>query len=108
MSKQRSSTAMPLTAKSTPAERSAANRTHHQELVGHTLDNAVANGHGHAVGRNATGKMVPSDAHFQGSGDSRGKPYLAQGVLNTATRDGGAPFDDNQKVAGDYGTVDTD
>jgi hypothetical protein len=101
------STAMPLDAKSTAKERSDANRQHHQELIGHTLDNAVAVGHGHAVGSGPTGKMVPNDSAFQGSAEtSRGKPYIPQGALNVTTRDGGAPFDDNQKVAGDYGTVD--
>jgi hypothetical protein len=110
------STAMPLTAKSTPAERETANRTHHQELISHTLDNAVAVGHGHAVGSGPTGKMVPNDSAFQGSAEtSRSKPYIPQGVFaqddtpqnrqSQSSRDGGAGFDDPS--AKNYGTVDT-
>jgi hypothetical protein len=99
------STAMPLTSASTQAERDAANRTHHSELIAHTLDNAVAVGHGHAVGSGSTGKMVPNDAAFQGSGKgSRGKPYIPQAVLNVTTKDGGAGFDDPSQK--DYGTAD--
>jgi hypothetical protein len=94
------STAMRLDAKSTPAQREAANRQHQSELIGHTLDGAVGAGHGHAVGTGSTGKMVPSDAHLQAG------QYIGQAALNVTTRDGGAPFDENQKVAGDYGTVD--
>jgi hypothetical protein len=40
--------------------------------------------------------MVPSDHAKQAGG------YIPQAM----GRDGGAPFDDNQKAASDYGTVD--
>jgi len=111
MAKQKSSTAMPLTAKSTPAERESANRQHHQELIGHTLDSATYGGHGHAVGSQgkAGHTMVPNDSVFQGSGEtSRGKPYIPQSVLNVTTKDGGVGFDDDQTGADDYGKAGTD
>jgi hypothetical protein len=99
---KKASTAMPLTARSTPAEREAANRQHHQELVSHTLDSATYGGHGHAVGLQgkAGHAMVPNDAALQGK-----DAYIPQAVLNVATKDGSAPFDDPS--AKDYGTTDT-
>ena len=89
------STAMPLDAKSTPAERESANRTHHEELIGHVLDNAVALGHGHAVGSGSTGKMVPSDAHLQNGA------YIPRAVLQP---DGGNRADDPSQD--DYAVAD--
>ncbi|MFZ0418414.1 MAG: hypothetical protein WAM04_09920 [Candidatus Sulfotelmatobacter sp.] len=107
---KKASSAMPLTAKSTAKERWDANRQHHGELIGHTLDAAQYGGHGHASGSGPTGKMVQSDAHMQGgaSKTSRGKPYIAQGVLPPMGRDGGGRFDDNQQAADDYGKAGTD
>jgi len=91
------------------AERESANRQHHQELIGHTLDSASYNAHGHFVGRQGAHEMVQSDAHMQGSGEaSRGKPYIPQGVLNTATKDGSVGSDDNQQATDDYGKAGTD
>lgn len=83
-------------ASSRPKAMSDEQRDHFMSLVSHTLDNALANGHGHFVGSGSTGKMVPNHAHLQGGA------YVPQAM----GRDGGAPFDDNQKAASDYGTVD--
>jgi|HubBroStandDraft_5_1064220.scaffolds.fasta_scaffold210142_2 hypothetical protein len=100
MAKAKPSTAMPLTGTSTQAERDAANRTHHSELIGHTLDSAAYGGHGHAVGSGPTGKMVPNDSVYQGKPHA----YIPQAALNVTTKDGGATFDDPS--AKDYGTAD--
>ena len=98
------STAMPLNAKSTPAEREAADRAHKTELINHTLDNAVAVGHGHAVGSGPTGKMVPSDHAKQRGG------YIGQGAFartpQSTSSDGSGSSDFNDPSTGDYGTVD--
>lgn len=94
-----------LDANSTPAERKAANDDHHRTLISHTLDAATYGGHGHAVGKGATGKMVPSDAHMQGD-----HAYIPQGVLpanrqNTSS-DGAGSAEANDPSTSDYGTVD--
>ena len=100
---RKSSTAMPLNAKSTPAERESANRQHHQEMADHLLTNTLRAGHGgHMLGKSGPGStghdLPPSDAHLQ-SGQ-----YIPQAVFNTATKDGGSGFDDPS--AKDYGTTD--
>jgi hypothetical protein len=85
-------------ASSGPRPMSDGQRDHFKSLVSHTLDNALANGHGHFVGSQGPKghTMVPSDHAKQAGG------YIPQAM----GRDGGAPFDDNQKAASDYGTVD--
>jgi len=103
---KQSSTTMALHSQSTPSEREAANRTHHQELISATLDNALAVGHGHAVGSGPTGKMVTNDAHQQGKPHA----YIPQSAFakvpqNMNSRDGGPAFDDSDAAA-NYGTVD--
>ena len=108
--KPKPSTAMTLNGASTPAERETANRTHHQEIVGHLLDSALYGGHGHAVGRQgAKGhEMVASDAHLQGD-----HAYIPQAVFSrdsvpqnrrNQTSKAGSPFDDPD--AANYGSVD--
>jgi hypothetical protein len=87
-------------ASSGPKAMSDGQRDHFKTMVSSTLDNAVALGHGHAVG--SQGKrghvMVHSDAHKQAGA------YLPQAALDVATKDGGANFDD--PPAKDYGTTD--
>jgi hypothetical protein len=84
------------TGASSPKPMSDGQREHFKGLVSSTLDNAVANGHGHFVGTGSTGKMVPNHAHLQGG------QYVPQAM----GRDGGVAADDDQKAASDYGTVD--
>lgn len=60
---------------STPRPMSSEQHDHLKSLVDHTITSAKYNAHGHAVGKGATGKMVPSHSHLQvGS-------YLPQGAL---------------------------
>jgi hypothetical protein len=63
---------------STPKERAAANRQHHDQLAAHLVSNAVDLGHGHVIGRQGERghKMVPNDAHLQAGA------YLKQGALD--------------------------
>jgi hypothetical protein len=72
---------------------------HFKSLVGHTLESAQYVGHGHVVGKGATGKMVPSHAHLQQGS------YLPQNVANTFSDSGSADADDSTAAA-DYGTID--
>jgi hypothetical protein len=90
-----------LNANSTPKERKAANDTHHQTLIEHTLDSSDYNGHGHAQGRQgkAGHTMVSSDAHKQ-SGQ-----YIPQAVFDT-TSDGAGSAEANDASTRDYGVVD--
>jgi hypothetical protein len=71
---------------STPAERAAANRAHHQQLISHTLDAAEYGGHGHAHGRQgkAGHVMVPSAASVQPHS------YIPQAVFNTSSDGAGS------------------
>jgi hypothetical protein len=50
---------------STPRPMSSEQHDHLKSLVDHTLTSAEYNAHGHAVGKGATGKMVPSHSHLQ-------------------------------------------
>jgi hypothetical protein len=49
-----------LNAKSSPAERDAANRDHHQQMASHLIDNTLRAGHGgHMLGKaGPQGKLV--------------------------------------------------
>jgi hypothetical protein len=85
---------------------SAAQHNHFKDLIGHTLDNATAVGHGHAVGSQGEKghKMVPSDANFQKG------TYLSQGTFaktpqNTSS-DGAGSANANPPGSDDYGKVD--
>ena len=92
---KKSSTTMPLHAKSTPTERESADRAHKTELINSTLDMASYNAHGFAHG--AQGRrghpMVANDA----AGAQKGG-YIPQAM----GKDGGG-FDDDQRMADDYG-----
>jgi hypothetical protein len=101
------STSRRLDNSSTVAERSSANRKHHSELIGHTLDSAAYNAHGHAVGKQgARGHtMTPSDAHMQGD-----HAYIPQSVLpanrQNQSSDGAGSASANDPSTSDYATAD--
>jgi hypothetical protein len=73
---------------------------HVKGLVGHTLDMATYNAHGHAAGRQgARGhQMPPNDAHKQGGS------FIPQAVFNTFSQNGSAQAD--PAGSDDYGVVD--
>ena len=103
------STEMPLSSRSTPAERDAANRTHHEEMAGHLLDNSIRAGHGgHYLGKAGPGStghdLPPSDAHLQ-VGQYIPKGAFAK-VPQSTSSDGSGSSDFNDPSTGDYGTVD--
>jgi hypothetical protein len=83
---------------------SAAQHKHFKDLVGHTLDNATAVGHGHFVGSQGEKghKMVPSDANFQKG------TYIPQGSgqnrQNTSS-DGAGSANANPPGSDDYAKV---
>jgi hypothetical protein len=97
-----------LNAKSTPAEREAVNRSHHQEMAGHLIDNAVRAKHGgHMLGRQGGGAghpMPPSDAHLQ-SGAYIPRAAFAK-VPQNMDSDGAGSAMANDPSTKDYGTAD--
>ena len=80
---------------STPTERAAANRQHHKELVGHTLDASDYGGHGHALGKAGPGRtghdMPDNDLHLQSGA------YIPRGAFakipQSTTSDGAGAVD---------------
>ena len=103
------STGMPLTGKSTAAERDDANRTHHQEMAAHLIDNTLRAGHGgHTLGKQGpgnTGHDLPeNDAHLQ-SGAYIPRAAFAKVPQNTSS-DGAGSAEANEPGSDDYGSVD--
>jgi hypothetical protein len=106
------STAMPLTAKSTQAEREAANRTHHQEMADHLISNALDAKHGgHMAGQQGPkGHALPAnDLHLQSGA------YIPRGVLQpdgfarvpgSTDSDGSGSANANDPATKDYGATD--
>ena len=80
-----------------PRPMSTAQHNHFKTLTSLTLDNAVAVGHGHAMGRQgAKGHtMVPSDAHTQGG------QYIRQGSFDSTGENGS-----DEPGSDEYGKVD--
>jgi hypothetical protein len=103
------STSRTLDNSSTVAERSSANRKHHEELVSHTLTAAEYGGHGHAIGRQgkAGHTMVPSDHAAQGK-----DAFIPQGILSVpqnrqnTSSDGSGSANANDPSTSDYATAD--
>ena len=79
---------------------SAAQHKHFKDLIGHTLDNATAVGHGHFVGSQGEKghKMVQSDANFQKG------TYIPQGGQNrqNTSSDGAGSANANDASTRDY------
>ena len=90
------------TGASSPRPMISAQHEHFKSLIGHTLDNAIAVGHGHAVGHQG-GHPLPSDSNSQRGG------YIGRGALqnrqNTSS-DGVGSANANDASTSDYGTVD--
>lgn len=109
MAKQKQSTPMTDSGATNPRPMSAEQHAHFKGLVESTLTNAVAVGHGHAVGSQGPRghKMVESGHAKQAGG------YIPQGALadavpqnrqNQSSKDGGSGFDDPD--AANYASVD--
>jgi hypothetical protein len=82
---------------------SSAQHQHFKEIIGHTLDNAAAVGHGHAMGHQG-GHALPSDSNSQRGG------YISRGALqnrqNTSTKRSNEQNADNP-ASKDYGVADS-
>jgi hypothetical protein len=97
MAKAREKAMMTDSGATNPRSMSTAQHNHFKTLVSSTLDNAVAVGHGHAVGSQGPKghTMVPSDAHMQGG------QYIPQGSFDGTGENGS-----DEPGSDDYGKVD--
>lgn len=98
-----------LDAHSSPKERDAVKRAHHQQLAGALIENAIRGGHGgHMLGRQGGAKGHPFPPS---SADKQSGQYIPQGafakVPQNTSSDGAGSANANDPSTSDYASVDT-